>query len=146
MNTTIKKEDVGLLFIRVMLGIVFIFHGSQKLFGLFGGYGIEGTAGWMGSIGIPFPTVNAILAGGTEFFGGLLLITGIMARLAAIPLMFTMLVASFVAHGSAFDIQKGGMEYPLTLAVVLLGLALIGPGNIALSCCKGKSCTITKEA
>ncbi len=116
---------------RLMVGIVFFFHGSQKLFGLFGGYGISGTAGWMESIGIPFPTLSVVLAGGAEFLGGIAFITGLCQRLLAVPLTIAMLVAAFSAH-SGFDGQKGGMEYPLTLAVVAAGLGLLGPGRLAV--------------
>ena len=115
----------------VVVGIVFVFHGSQKLFGLFGGYGIDGTAGWMESIGIPMPRVSAVLAGATEFFGGLAFVTGIGQRLVSLPLAFTMLIAIVTAH-SGFDVTKGGFEYALILGVVTLGLGLLGPGRIAL--------------
>ena len=66
-----QMRSAGLLLIRVMIGFVFFYHGGQKLFGIFGGYGIEGTAGFFASIGIPFPTLSVYLAGGAEFFGGI---------------------------------------------------------------------------
>ncbi|QDU65160.1 DoxX family protein [Engelhardtia mirabilis] len=125
------STDLALLAMRLMLATVFVFHGSQKLFGLFGGYGIEGTAGWMDSIGIPFPTVSTVLVGATEFMGGLALLTGFGQRLIAAPLAFAMLVGALTAH-SGFDATQGGMEYPLTLAVVVAGLGLLGPGRFAL--------------
>lgn len=125
------RADAALLAMRTMVGVVFAFHGAQKLFGLFGGYGIAGTAGWMESLGIPLPTVSATLAGTTELVGGLALVTGFGQRLLAIPLVFTMLVGAFSAH-SGFDAASGGMEFPLTLAVVTAGLGLLGPGAIAL--------------
>ena len=118
--------------LRAVLAAVFIYHGGQKLFGIFGGYGIAGTAGWMASVGIPFPTVSTVLAGGTEFFGGLVLLLGTGARIAAIPMAFTMLVAILTAHRGAFDARAGGMEYPLTLGVVLVALALVGPGRLTV--------------
>jgi putative oxidoreductase len=127
-----RSADLGLLLIRAILGMVFIYHGGQKLFGLFGGYGIEGTAGWMASIGIPFPTLSAILAGTAEFFGGIVLILGTGTRLAAIPLAFTMLVAIVTTHPSAFAARAGGMEYALTLGVVAAALALTGPGRLTV--------------
>jgi len=65
-----KMQDAGLVLMRGMLGAVFVFHGSQKLFGWFGGYGLQATGQWMESIGIPFGFVSAALAGSTEFFGG----------------------------------------------------------------------------
>lgn len=127
----ITSVDLGLFLIRAILGVVFVFHGGQKLFGLFGGYGLEATAGWMESIGIPFPMLSATLAGATEFFGGLLLISGFATRLVAVPLTFTMLVAAFTHTG--FSAQSGGMEYPLTLALVAAGLALTGAGRLGVS-------------
>lgn len=125
--------DAGLLGIRLMLGVVFAYHGSQKLFGTFGGPGIEGFAGFLASMGVPLPTLNAYLAGGAEFFGGLLLAVGFGARLASIPVAFTMFVAAFMVHGGAFGAQNNGMEYPLTLAVVTAGVGLVGPGRLTLA-------------
>ena len=113
-----------------MAGIVFLFHGSQKLFGLFEGPGLEGMAGWLESLGVPFPMLSAALAGGAEFFGGLALITGLGSRLLSIPLTFTMLVACWTHTG--FSAAQGGMEYPLLLAVLAAGLGLTGPGKYAL--------------
>jgi putative oxidoreductase len=127
-----QLSDIGLLLIRTVLAAVFIYHGGQKLFGLFGGYGIQGTAGWMASVGIPFPVVSTVLAGATEFFGGLVLLLGTGTRLAAIPMAFNMLVAIVTVHHGAFDARAGGMEFPLTLGVVLVALALIGPGRLTV--------------
>ena len=117
---------------RLMLGVVFMFHGAQKLFGAFDGPGLEGAAGFFETLGIPLPFASAVLAALTEFGGGLLLITGVAARLMAVPLTFTMLVASFTAHGGAFAAQAGGMEYPLTLAVMSAVVALTGPGAFVI--------------
>lgn len=124
----IQNPDFGLLLIRVMVGIVGIFHGSQKLFGLFGGPGIDGFAGYLGSLGIPAPVVSAWLTGLAEFAGGLLLVLGIVPRIAALPFLFAMLVGFFVGHGGKFAAQQGGGEYALTLAMVLAGLVFTGPG------------------
>src|SRR5690606_6435504 len=101
------RLDEGLLVIRLMLAVVFVFHGAQKLFGAFDGPGLEGFAGYLGSLGVPLPGLNAFLAGAAEFFGGLALATGVALRLAALPLAFTMLVAATTAH-SGFDVTKGG--------------------------------------
>lgn len=124
--------DVGLLVLRAVLAVVFIFHGGQKLFGLFGGYGLAGTAGWMESMGIPMPYASAVLAGAAEFFGGAALLLGLWPRLAAIPMVFTMVVAIVTAHWGKFAAQAGGMEYPLTLAAALLAIALVGGGRLTL--------------
>ena len=131
-TTKTRLNNLGLLTIRVILATVFVYHGGQKLFGLFGGYGIEGTAKWMASAGIPFPTLSVVLAGSAEFFGGLALLTGLAARLATVPMVFTMVVAIATTHLTGFDARTGGMEYPLTLAAVLAGIGLTGPGRFTL--------------
>ena len=105
------RTDLALLLIRLMTGTTLAFHGAQKLFGAFGGYGIEGSAGYMESLGIPFPTASVVLAGSAEFLGGLAFLTGLFTRTLAAPVAFTMLVAAFTAH-SGFDVTQGGMEYP----------------------------------
>lgn len=125
------SQDLGLLLIRVMVGLVFVYHGAQKLFGAFGGPGISGFAGHLEKMGFMAPLVSAWLAALAEFIGGLALISGWHMRLASLPLIFTMLVASFKVHGGAFGLQNNGMEYALTLAVVLLGLLFTGPGRFA---------------
>ena len=124
-------HDLGLLTLRLMGGSVFLFHGAQKLFGAFGGHGLEGFAGYLESLGVPFPAVSAFLAATTELLGGLALVLGLGQRLLALPLTFTMLVAAFTAH-SGFAATAGGNEYPLTLAALALGLGLTGPGRFAL--------------
>lgn len=128
---THTPSDLGLLLLRSMVGVVFVFHGSQKLFGWFGGYGLEATGQFMESLGLPAGTLMALAAGSTELLGGLALISGVGARLAALPLAFTMLVASFTAH-SGFSAADGGMEYSLTLAVTSIALGLLGPGRFVL--------------
>ena len=127
------QNDLARLAMRLMLAAIFLFHGSQKLFGFFGGYGIEGTAGWMESIGIPFPTASTVLVASTELVGGLALLTGLGQRLLSIPLAISMLVAAFTAHATGFDNTAGGMEYPLSLAVSAAALGLLGPGRFRLA-------------
>jgi putative oxidoreductase len=100
MSTLINKvlftrAGYGLTILRIFVGIIFAAHGAQKLFGAFGGYGIAGTAQYMESIGLAPGHLMAILAGGTEFFGGLALIIGLLVRPAALGLTFLSLVAIF---------------------------------------------------
>jgi putative oxidoreductase len=128
----LARRDVGLLMIRAIVGLVLVFHGAQKLFGAFGGPGIEGMTGFNAHLGIPFPELSAYLAASAEFFGGLAIAAGLFSRLASIPVAFTMLVAGFVAH-TGFNAATGGGEYPLTLAVVVAALGIIGPGRLTVS-------------
>ena len=79
-------NDTALLLIRLMIGIVFVFHGSQKVFGVFGGHGVEGFAAYLSSLNIPFPLLNAWAAALTELLGGIALLLGMGVRIAAIPL------------------------------------------------------------
>lgn len=126
------STDFGLLLIRIMLAVVFMFHGSQKLFGWFEGPGFAATGEFMGKINLPMPAVSAFLAAATEFFGGAALLLGVLVRLVVLPMAFAMFVAAFVVHGGVFSVQQGGMEYPLTLAIILLALGLTGGGRVGL--------------
>ena len=121
--------DAGLLALRLMLATVYVFHGAQKVFGAFGGHGIDGFAGFLGTLGVPLPYFSAWAAALSELLGGIALATGFLFRPLLVPLTFTMLVASFSAHGGAFSAQAGGMEYPLTLAVASASLLLTGAGR-----------------
>jgi putative oxidoreductase len=134
MNDRIRHflNDLGLLSVRLALAAVFLYHGSQKVFGLFGGPGLAQFGEMLGSQGFPMPQLSAYLAGGAEFFGGLAMLLGVLTRLAAIPLMVTMAVAAFKVHGQAFSLEHGGMEYALTLLLISLGLFFTGPGRISL--------------
>lgn len=124
--------ELGRFLVRGVLGVVFIGHGAQKLFGVFGGPGLTGFAGFLEGLGIPFPMANAVLAGSVEFFGGLALLAGVGTRVSAALLMVTMTVAVFAVQSRGLSAQNGGMEYPLVLAVLLLGTALIGPGRLSV--------------
>jgi len=127
-------EDVGLLIIRIMVGIVFLYYGSQKLFGLFGGHGIKGTGGWFESIGVKPGIPTAFLSGLGEFVNGILMILGLFLPVAAVIITIIMAGAIVKVHGSkGFAAGGGGFEYNLMLIVVAIGLALIGPGAFAIS-------------
>lgn len=121
------------LILRVPVGLILAAHGAQKLFGWFGGYGLEGTANWLASIGLEPGYLMALLAGGAEFFGGLALVLGLLTRPAALVAAFTMLVAIFSVHiGNGLFMSNNGYEYALTLFVVSLALAIQGAGRFAV--------------
>lgn len=126
-------EDLGLLIIRIIIGLVFMFYGAQKLFGLFGGHGIKGTGGWFESIGVKPGNVAAILAGAGELLSGLLFILGLFLPVAAVIITIIMLVAIVKVHGpKGFANGAGGYEYNLVLIIVAIGIALIGPGGFSI--------------
>lgn len=123
----------GLTVLRVLVGIIFTAHGSQKLFGWFGGGGLAGTAQWMESIGLAPGTLMALLSGGTEFFGGLALIIGLLARPAALGLTFTLLVAIFTVHiSNGLFMANNGYEFALALLGGTLAVLIEGAGKLSL--------------
>lgn len=133
-NTLVTtKLGLDTLPIRVGAGVIFTAHGAQKLFAWFGGYGLEGTAGWMESIGLAPGTLMAILAGSAEFFGGLLLIAGLLVRPTSLVLAITMLVAIVTVHlQNGLFMANGGYEFALALLVITVGLAVRGAGSLSL--------------
>ena len=92
-SITRTHAGYGISLLRIVTGLTFAAHGSQKLFGWFGGYGLAGVAQWMESIGITPGYLMAALAGSAEFFGGLALVVGLLVRPAAVSLLIAMLVA-----------------------------------------------------
>ena len=122
----------GQLALRVAVGVIFAAHGSQKLFGWFGGYGLAGTGQFFDSVGLHPGQLMALLAGSAEFFGGLALILGLFVRPAAALAGFTMLVAIFSVHASkGFFLDKGGIEYALALLAASVSLAFSGGGKVS---------------
>jgi putative oxidoreductase len=138
MNNLIKKtlvSNAGLeaVILRVPIGLILAAHGSQKLFGWFGGYGLEGTEQWMASVGLNPGFLMALLAGSAEFFGGVALILGLLTRPAALISAVTMLVALFWVHwGKGFFLDTHGIEYALALLSANTALAFIGGGRYSL--------------
>ena len=139
MNTTFLRRvlatDQGLaaLALRLPVGLIFIAHGAQKLFGWFGGHGLEGTGQFFGSMGLHPGYVMALLAGSAEFFGGLALTVGLLVRPAAAALAFAMLVAILTVHLShGFFLDQGGYEYALALWAAALSLLFSGGGRWSL--------------
>ena len=118
----------GITVLRVVVGVVFVMHGGQKLFV----DGFEGVAGFMGQIGIPLPYLSAVAVTFTELLGGLALILGLCTRFAAIPLSVTMVVAAITVHGKNGFFLPGGFEYTLTLFAASVALVLLGSGSASL--------------
>jgi putative oxidoreductase len=121
------------LVLRIPVGIIFAAHGAQKLFGWFGGYGLEGTGQWMDSVGLAPGYLMALLAGAVEFFGGLALIAGLLVRPAALALAVTMVVAIFSVHiDKGLFMANNGYEFALALLAAALALAFSGAGRASL--------------
>jgi putative oxidoreductase len=120
----------GPLALRIPVGIIFAAHGAQKLFGWFGGYGLEGTGQWMASIGLNPGYLMALLAGSTEFLGGLALLIGLLVRPAGAALAFAMLIAIFSVHiGNGLFMSNNGYEFGLALLAASISLAISGAGR-----------------
>ncbi|PTQ53472.1 MAG: Membrane protein, distant similarity to thiosulfate:quinone oxidoreductase DoxD [Hydrogenibacillus schlegelii] len=127
--------DAGLLIIRLFVGLIVAAHGAQKLFGWFGGHGLGGVGGWLESLGFRPGRLWAALAGGSEFFGGLLFALGLWTPIAAFLIAVVMIVALFTVHVKhGLFITNNGYEYVLILAVVALVIGfLTGPGAYRVS-------------
>ncbi len=126
-------EDFGLLILRLIVGGLLSGHGSQKLFGWFGGFGINGTAGWLESIGLKPGRLWASGAAASEFGGGALTAVGFLHPLGPIATIASMVMAYEVAHkGKPIWVTEGGAELPVTNVAAALALTLAGPGRFSL--------------
>ncbi|GIN86626.1 oxidoreductase [Heyndrickxia sporothermodurans] len=126
--------DLGLLIIRLVIGLTFVGHGAQKLFGWFGGTGPSKTGEWLESIGIkPGGTIWAILAGLFEFVGGILFAAGFFTPIGAGLIVIIMIDAILSVHGRhGYWLTNNGFEYNFVLIAVVVGVSLIGPGDYVL--------------
>ncbi len=125
--------DLGLLILRTVVGLLFVGHGAQKLFGWFGGAGLTGTAAWMEQLGLRPGRLWALAAGLAEFVGGALLALGLLAPVAAVLIVAVMATAIALVHArNGLWVQNGGYEYPLVNSAVAVAVALAGPGRYAL--------------
>lgn len=122
--------NLGLLIIRIAVGLTIATHGLNKIFG---GGKIAGTSAWFASIGMRAPTLNAWMAALTEIGGGALLALGLLTPLASGGLIAVMMVAMITSHirngWFIFKPNGGGVEYVVVLALVSLGIAVTGPGE-----------------
>ncbi len=125
--------DLGLLILRVVVGLLLIGHGTQKLFGWFGGTGIEKWVAGIGTRGFMPPTLWGWAGALGETVGGILLALGFLSPLGSFAIAAAMLVAIVTAHWSkGIWNSKGGIEFPLTNIAAVLALALTGPGVYSL--------------
>lgn len=124
--------------IRFFSGLFLVPHGAQKLFGWFGG-NIEEMAGFLTQIGLEPALPLAYLVGVTEFFGGLFIAIGLLTRPAAVAATVLLLVAVFQVHlGNGYFWDKGGYEYPLLWAILMIGICFRGGGELSVDRAIGK--------
>lgn len=118
----------GMLPLRIVVGLVFLMHGAQKLFI----FGLGGTTDIMGKLGLPLPALCAIIVIAVELLGGLAIVLGVFTRVAGALLAFEMLIAILVARLSGGFFAPYGYEFELTLLGASLTFALNGAGRMSL--------------
>lgn len=133
--------EYGILLIRLVVGLAFVGHGAQKLFGWFGGGGPSGTAAFFASLGFRAPAAMAIMVGLSELGGGLLLATGFLTPLAALILSVVMLNAIATVQWKRGFL--GGWELDSTFVAVALAVTMTGPGRLSLDHALGWANDIT---
>lgn len=138
MNASLKslfstRAGYGITVLRVIVGLIFMAHGSQKLFGLFGGYGLDGTGQYMASLGLNPGYLMALLSGSAEFFGGLALFLGLLVRPAAVVLMVMLVVAILSVHiHNGLFMANNGYEFGLALLGAAVAVLIEGAGRLSV--------------
>ena len=125
---TARRIDSGLAVLRIIVGIIFMVHGGQKLFV----FGFAGVSGAFAQMGIPLPGVTGPLVGLMEFSGGFALVVGLLTRLSALGLGITMLGAIVMVHAAAGFFLPTGYEFALALLGATITLALTGAGSYSV--------------
>lgn len=122
--------DLGILVLRLALGIMFTAHGLQMAFGLFGGPGVKGFSQMLSGLGFAPAILWSYIASYTVLVGGILVIIGVQTRGAAILLLIFILTAGIKVHlGKGFFLSNGGYEYTFIIAAICVALILLGPGK-----------------
>ncbi len=124
--------DQGLLIARLVLGVLMAAHGAQKLFGWFGGYGLDGTSGFFANLGFRPARLFAAAAGAGEIAGGLLLALGLFGPVGGAIVLSIMIVAAVTVHWNQGVFAPAGIELPLLYAAGGVALSLTGPGRFSM--------------
>jgi putative oxidoreductase len=125
--------DLALIVLRVVVGLLFMGHGAQKLFGAFGGGGMKGTSDMFDAIGLRPGRLHAPAGGGAEFFGGALLALGLLTPIGAALVIAVMVAATVTVHfAKGIWATNGGYEYNLVMIAAAFALAGAGPGSWSL--------------
>ena len=127
-----------ILVTRLLLGGLFVGHGAQKLFGWFGGFGPDGTGGWLESLGVKPGKQNAMAAGASEMGGGALLAAGLATPAAAAAIIGVMATAIRTVHQPNGPwVTENGWEYPAVIIATVLAITEAGPGPVSLDAALG---------
>ena len=124
--------NAAFLVLRLVVGLVMAAHGAQKLFGWFGGYGLNGTGGFFETLGFRPGKLFAFAAGVSEFVGGLLIALGLLGPVGPALIIATMIVAAVTVHWHGLFATSNGVELPLMYTVAAVALALAGPGAYSI--------------
>ncbi len=128
-----SAPNLALLVLRFGLACVFVYHGTQKVFGWFGGSGIGPFSEDLARLGLPLPYLSALLASAAQLLGGISLLFGLGTRYLLAPLAFTMIIAVAVDGRSGFGNSHGGAEFPFLCLCGVLAVWLLGPGKFSVS-------------
>ena len=123
-----RQIDFGLAILRVVIGVIFIAHGGQKIFV----FGFDGVAGAFGQMGIPMAGILGPFVALVELFGGLALVSGLLTRVASLGLLSTMVVAILQVHLKNGFFAPNGIEFPLSLLGSTALIAIAGAGNFSM--------------
>jgi putative oxidoreductase len=140
MSTTLSLTAVsaGLLVLRLVVGLAMAAHGSQKLFGWFGGHGLAGTGGYFEMLGFRPGRTFAFAAGATELVSGILIALGFLGPIGSALMLSVMIVAAMSVHWkNGFFAHSNGIELPVLFSVAAVALAFTGFGAFSLDAITG---------
>lgn len=146
MSTTLSLTAIsaGLLVLRLVVGLSMAAHGTQKLFGWFGGYGLAGTGGFFESLGFRPGKTFAFAAGATELLSGILIALGFLGPIGSALMLSVMIVAAVTVHWkNGFFASSGGIELTVLFAVAAIALAFTGFGQFSLDAITGLDAFVT---
>ena len=128
-ETFAPAAPYAMLPVRLSLFGTFFYHGTQKMFGLFGGPGLDGTAGFLGELGVPLPHLAAVLVGVIETAGSVAFLVGAGVRFFGLLVILVMLGGIAMVHAAnGWNFMNGGMEYNVAVIAMCLALLFRGPG------------------